>query len=59
VAKPEPIAFTGFGLNPDTKLEVFGQEFHVISAALKLHSMFFAKFLDSADKISPLLRTEI
>ncbi|TVY78168.1 hypothetical protein LSUE1_G004189 [Lachnellula suecica] len=47
----QPIVLQGYGLKPDTQLEVFGQEFHVVSSALKMHSAFFAKFLDSADKM--------
>tara|TARA_R110002060_G_scaffold4952_11_gene7695 strand:- start:593 stop:877 length:285 start_codon:yes stop_codon:yes gene_type:complete len=42
-------ATTG-GLKPDVRFDVLGKDYHVHSALLKLHSAFFAKFLDSADK---------
>ncbi|KAK2625513.1 hypothetical protein QTJ16_004825 [Diplocarpon rosae] len=45
-----PIIFSTPGLKPDTLLVVLGQEFHVHSLLLKLHSAFFRKFLDSPDK---------
>ena len=35
----------------DTRLEVFGTIFHVSSAVLKMHSQYFFKFLDPADKV--------
>ncbi|KAH8680076.1 hypothetical protein BGZ60DRAFT_428359 [Tricladium varicosporioides] len=35
---------------PDTLFQVFEQPFHVSSTALKMHSAFFRKFLDSPDK---------
>ncbi|KAH7319453.1 hypothetical protein BKA65DRAFT_409686 [Rhexocercosporidium sp. MPI-PUGE-AT-0058] len=47
-----PIVFFSPGLKPDTRLTVFDQEFQVHSMILKLHSAFFRKFLDSADKTS-------
>jgi len=37
-------------VNTDVRLRVFDVEFHVHSTILKLHSAFFFKFLDSADK---------
>jgi len=47
----QPIVFTAPGLGPDVSLKVFDNwEFHVHSVLLKLHSAFFRKFLDSADK---------
>lgn len=45
----DPIVFKSWS-PPDTCLNVFGQEFHVHSAALKLHCEFFLQFLESADK---------
>ncbi|TVY89681.1 hypothetical protein LAWI1_G003076 [Lachnellula willkommii] len=47
-----PIIFTRPGLVPDVSLQVFHQPFHVHSAALKLNSVFFCKFLDSPDKLA-------
>ncbi|PMD62646.1 uncharacterized protein K444DRAFT_524777, partial [Hyaloscypha bicolor E] len=47
-----PIIFKSPGLKPDVRLTVFGQVFHVHSIILKLHSNFFRKFLDSADKVA-------
>lgn len=44
-----PIVFAIRG-KPDTCLMVFGQQFHVSSAILKLYSDFFNTFLDSPDK---------
>jgi len=44
------IVFSSPGLTPDVRLTVFGQEFHVHSIILKLHSNFFRKFLDAGDK---------
>lgn len=49
-----PIVFRWPGLNSDTRLTVFSQEFHVHSVLLKLHSAFFRKFLDSPDKVPGL-----
>ncbi|CZR55530.1 uncharacterized protein PAC_05418 [Phialocephala subalpina] len=46
-----PIFFTAQGLPLDTRLIVLGQEYHVHSAILKMHSAFFNAFLDSPDKI--------
>ncbi|KAH8795468.1 hypothetical protein BGZ57DRAFT_865733 [Hyaloscypha finlandica] len=48
----EPIVFRSPGLKPDVRLTVVGQVFHVHSIILKLHSNFFRKFLDSADKVA-------
>ena len=45
-----PIVFQSPGLKPDVSLKVFKVEFHVHSVLLRLHSAFFRKFLDSADK---------
>ena len=45
-----PIVFISPGLQADVRLCVFKQEFHVHSIILKLHSAYFRKFLDSADK---------
>jgi len=38
------------GMPPDMSLQVFHQTFHAHSAALKLKSTFFRKFLDSEEK---------
>ncbi|KAE8442865.1 hypothetical protein EG329_002607 [Mollisiaceae sp. DMI_Dod_QoI] len=46
-----PIVIKMPGFSPDTRLKVFSQAFHVHSLLLKIHSTFFRKFLDSADKI--------
>lgn len=46
----EPIVFQSPGLKPDVRLTICGQEFHVHSVILKLHSNFFRKFIDSPDK---------
>ncbi|KAL2070505.1 hypothetical protein VTL71DRAFT_13531 [Oculimacula yallundae] len=46
----EPIVFKSPGLVPDVRLRVFDTEFHVHSIILKLHSNYFRRFLDSADK---------
>ncbi|EPE24746.1 hypothetical protein GLAREA_08599 [Glarea lozoyensis ATCC 20868] len=45
-----PIVFKFKGFELDTKLTVFSQEFHVHSSVLKVNSIFFRTFLDSADK---------
>lgn len=45
-----PILFKIEGMEPDTQLQVFHQTFLVHSSALKLHSTYFRKFLDSPDK---------
>ncbi len=45
-----PIVFQSPGLKPDVRLTIYGQEFHVHSVILKLHSNFFRKFLDSPEK---------
>ncbi|PVH87079.1 hypothetical protein DL98DRAFT_355713, partial [Cadophora sp. DSE1049] len=42
--------FTTPGYQPNVRLVVFDQEFHVHSILLKLHSAYFRKFLDSPDK---------
>jgi hypothetical protein len=36
----------------DTLLRVFSQEFHVHSTILKIHSDFFATFMDSRDQMA-------
>ncbi|KAH7403261.1 hypothetical protein BKA64DRAFT_743874 [Cadophora sp. MPI-SDFR-AT-0126] len=46
----EPIVFKARGMENDTRLRVFDIVFHVSSAVLKMHSQYFFKFLDSADK---------
>ncbi|TVY93029.1 hypothetical protein LAWI1_G004291, partial [Lachnellula willkommii] len=46
----EPVKFLMPNFTPDTRLRVFGQDFHVHSSYLKLHSAFFRKFLDSPEK---------
>lgn len=46
-----PITFTLPGLQADTRLLVFDQEYRVHSLILKLHSAYFRQFLDSPDKI--------
>lgn len=45
-----PFVFASPGLKPDVRIQVFDSEFHVHSIILKLHSSYFRKFLDSADK---------
>lgn len=47
---PPRIIFSSRNLAPDVLLCVFDQEFAVHSGILKVHSGFFAKFLDSVDK---------
>ncbi|KAK0115488.1 hypothetical protein ONS96_013943 [Cadophora gregata f. sp. sojae] len=49
---PEPTVFRARGMEIDTHLTVFSKVFHVSSAILKMHSQYFFKFLDSADKIA-------
>jgi hypothetical protein len=49
-AGPPPIKFISPGFTADTCITVFGQDYHVHSTILKLHSNYFRKFLDSADK---------
>lgn len=44
-----PVEFSMPGFQPDT---LFHQPLHVKSTALKMHSAFFRKFLDSPDKSS-------
>jgi len=46
-----PIIFAPH-VQTDTLLRVFGQEFHVHSIILKIHSHFFATFMDSGDKVA-------
>ena len=49
------ITFNARGMERDVDLEVLGTHMYVHSAMLKLHSVFFYKFLDSADKaLAPL-----
>ncbi|KAJ8065884.1 hypothetical protein OCU04_004985 [Sclerotinia nivalis] len=48
----KPIILQHPGFENDIRLEVFGQEYHAHSILLKLHSAYFRKFLDSADKVS-------
>jgi hypothetical protein len=50
----EPIIFSMPGYLPETRLNVLGQEFHLHSAYLKMHSAFFRKFLDSPEKNLPV-----
>lgn len=52
VTGPPPIAFVSPGLQPDARLLVFDQEYHVHSLILKLHSAYFRRYLDSAEKDS-------
>jgi hypothetical protein len=52
-----PITFKIRGLDLDTKLTVFSQEFHVHSAVLKVNSIFFRTFLDSVDKENSIVST--
>ncbi|CAG8971595.1 hypothetical protein HYALB_00007988 [Hymenoscyphus albidus] len=47
---PSPIIFRIPGQTPDTLLSVLGQDYHVHSMLLKLHSNYFRRFLDSPDK---------
>jgi hypothetical protein len=51
---PGPIIFKARGLNADVRLRAFDTEFRVHSVILKIHSAFFFKFLDSADKTAAL-----
>jgi hypothetical protein len=51
---PSPIIFKARGLNADVRLRAFEIDFHVHSVILKIHSAFFFKFLDSADKTAAL-----
>jgi hypothetical protein len=51
---PGPIIFKARGLNTDVRLRAFETDFHVHSVFLKIHSAFFFKFLDSADKTAAL-----
>jgi hypothetical protein len=46
----KPVVFSLSGINVDTSLQVFDINFHVHSAILTIHSAFFRKFLNSADK---------
>ena len=48
---PGPIVFETRDLKPNMQIKVFGTTFHVNSEVLRLHSTFFRKFLDSADKV--------
>jgi hypothetical protein len=50
---PHPIVFASPGTQPDVRFMVLKQEFHLHSVILKLHSNFFRRFLDSADKQGP------
>jgi hypothetical protein len=45
-----PIIFQSPGLKPDVSFKVFDVEFYVHSIVLTLHSAFFRKFLDAANK---------
>jgi len=45
----EPRVFKAPGLIPDVRLDVFDQQFHVHSVALKLHSNFFRVFLKNSE----------
>ncbi|CAG8955888.1 hypothetical protein HYFRA_00008738 [Hymenoscyphus fraxineus] len=47
---PAPIVFRKPGEAVDTLLSALGQDYHVHSSILKLHSNYFRKFLDSPDK---------
>lgn len=42
--------FIAPGLKPDVRITVFNQQYQVHSVALKYHSAFFRKFLDSPEK---------
>jgi hypothetical protein len=46
----DPITFKLPGFKPDCLLHVLDQPFHCHSTILRLHSAYFRKFLDSADK---------
>ncbi|CAG8980149.1 hypothetical protein HYALB_00013504 [Hymenoscyphus albidus] len=50
---PAPIVLARRNMHPDVHLQVFDQQFHVHSMALKMHSEFFRSFFDSADKNQP------
>ncbi|KUJ24463.1 uncharacterized protein LY89DRAFT_727488 [Mollisia scopiformis] len=53
VVSPETIVFTGRDLpSPDTSLKVFNKDYRVHACVLKMHSAFFAKSLDSPDKVN-------
>lgn len=53
IDEPASIIFRVSGLQqPDTKLMVFATEIHIHSVLPKLHSGYFRKFLDSADKLA-------
>ncbi|TVY44769.1 hypothetical protein LSUB1_G000600 [Lachnellula subtilissima] len=52
-AAMKPLIFSMPDFTPDTRLRVFGQDFHVHSSFLKLHSAFFRTFLDSPEKGLP------
>lgn len=47
---PDPVVFMAPGLIPDVRITVFNQQYQVHSVALKYHSAFFRKFLDSPEK---------
>lgn len=51
VTAPKPVVFKARGVEIDTRLKVFDTVFHVSSTILKMHSQYFFKFLDSADKV--------
>jgi hypothetical protein len=51
---PGPIIFKARGINADVRLRAFETDFHVHSVILKIHSAFFFKFLDSAEKTASL-----
>lgn len=57
--KPKPAkAFWALGMAPDIHLHVLDRRvYHVHSAVLKLHSEFFLKFLNSAEKQAALDET--
>ncbi|CAG8962365.1 hypothetical protein HYFRA_00014162 [Hymenoscyphus fraxineus] len=50
---PAPIVLARRNLHPDVHLQVFDQQFHAHSMALKMNSEFFRSFFDSADKNQP------
>lgn len=46
----QSIVFRSPGLTPNTLLSALGQDYHVHSTILKLHSHYFRRFLDAPDK---------
>ncbi|KAG4412199.1 hypothetical protein IFR04_014659 [Cadophora malorum] len=53
----KPIVFATPGYQPDVRLVVFDQDFHIHSILLKLRSAYFRKYLDSPDKAPKVTNT--